>query len=480
MQKVGVSEAFLENMEDEIAKKAERYFDEYSDQFDLLEKTPLTKVRKLTPRDYYNVGRMAESFKRVQQIAEATGSVSDLGLLPKVALDVITISYGTNPLSMIASVQPINNSRGIVYFKDVQAGTTFGGLTAGQTLANVDAGVQVVPTGYAGAQTSNESLGNTSTGVLTYAGTLANVPVRKGTAIFAVGGTQLLTTVDNGLGGVFGTNIQVVINYTTGAFTISLVVDPVTLDSSGVLAITATYEQDLESATDIRKLNYELTSKDVLAKVYALKGVNGILKDFAFMQEFGISASDELAQDLVNGINSEIFGDMVRLLVARAVGLTQFDFTTPSGISQIEHFRSFKIKLSRADTTLNSNAGRGTINFMIVGKNLAEVISNQTGWIKLYDGINTAGSHLYGTLDGIPVIRVPLTALLDANKGIMGFRGSNFEAAGVYSPYMPLTVTGLLPNGVNPLSNQRAAASWAAVDTLVDNFITTFEVTNFV
>ena len=58
------------------------------------------------------------------------------------------------------------------------------------------------------------------------------------------------------------------------------------------------------------------------------------------------------------------------------------------------------------------------------------------------------------------------------------FKGATpFEAAAVYAPYMPLVVTDTLPTGENPLVNQRAAAVWAAVESLVPNYATTLTVT---
>ena len=47
-----------------------------------------------------------------------------------------------------------------------------------------------------------------------------------------------------------------------------------------------------------------------------------------------------------------------------------------------------------------------------------------------------------------------------------------FEAPVVYAPYMPLVVTTALPNGINPLLNQKAAAVWAAIESLIPNFVT--------
>jgi len=42
---------------------------------------------------------------------------------------------------------------------------------------------------------------------------------------------------------------------------------------------------------------------------------------------------------------------------------------------------------------------------------------------------------------------------------------------------MPLVVTTALPTGANPLLNQKAAAVWSAIESLVPNFITTLDIT---
>ena len=67
--------------------------------------------------------------------------------------------------------------------------------------------------------------------------------------------------------------------------------------------------------------------------------------------------------------------------------------------------------------------------------------------------------RIYGTLDGITIIRIPNASSLNANTMLCMYKGSSpFEAAMAYCPYMPLVVTTALPTGTNPLLNQKAAA----------------------
>lgn len=116
------------------------------------------------------------------------------------------------------------------------------------------------------------------------------------------------------------------------------------------------------------------------------------------------------------------------------------------------------------------------ISTMIAGRDAAAIIGTLPGFVKLSDG-STMGPHIYGTLDGATVVRVPYDAVLGTNKVLLMYKGTSpFEAPAVYSPYMPLVVTTALPTGANPLLNQKAAAVWAAVECLVPNFITTLNV----
>jgi len=88
--------------------------------------------------------------------------------------------------------------------------------------------------------------------------------------------------------------------------------------------------------------------------------------------------------------------------------------------------------------------------------------------------------RIFGTLDGITIVRIPATGSLDANTMLCMYKGTSpFEAAMAYCPYMPLVVTTALPTGTNPLLNQKAAAIWAAIEPLVPNFITRIQITNY-
>lgn len=101
---------------------------------------------------------------------------------------------------------------------------------------------------------------------------------------------------------------------------------------------------------------------------------------------------------------------------------------------------------------------------MVAGRDAAAVIGTLPGFVKLSDG-STIGPHIYGTLDGATVVRVPFGSILGTNRVLLMYKGASpFEAPAVYSPYMPLVVTTALPTGANPgempfcaTSNKRAS-----------------------
>jgi len=94
----------------------------------------------------------------------------------------------------------------------------------------------------------------------------------------------------------------------------------------------------------------------------------------------------------------------------------------------------------RAEVNMLGNAGRGTVSVMVAGRNACSIIGTLPGFVKISDG-NMLGAHIYGTLDGVTVVRVPSNAVLDANHVYCMYKGTSpFEAAVAYCPYMPLVV----------------------------------------
>lgn len=461
-----------EMQEAKVEAEATRLYDKFRKQMDILEQSILCKHRGgLQAHDVFALGKQLEAYQAYQEMCEEDGNLNQLGQIPKIAYDVITATYGLSILPIIASVQPIDEERGNVYFKNVRSVNTKGSQTAGGVVVNPRTQI-ATPSGYASDYISGEVLVNTGGSPTTSAsGTLNALPVRSETVKITVQDDPNTYCQDDGNGKLIGVGVSGTIDYTTGAVVLTFAVAPAANKN-----LVAEYQQNYERSTDIPQIDTFFDSKGIMAKIYALKGTIGMLQAYGMKKRFGLVAEDEVAKDLVQEINREIGGDLIRMLRAQAVGSTTFSKTTPSGVSYFEHKQTYKDQMAVAEATLLGNAGRGTISLMIVDKDHAAVLSTLPGWKKMYDG-QSLGAHLYGELDGVPVVRVNEAGILASGQGIAMWKGSSpFEAAAVYCPFMPLAVTSTLPQAPNPLQSMKAAAVWAGTDVLVPQYATKFDV----
>lgn len=453
-----------------IEKEAERFLHTYRDQIEMLEsKSAISKVRTVTPYDIYSLGKQLESFDVYRSLCEEDGTLAQLGRIPDVAFDVLTVAYGASPISVIASVQPIDEEKGTVYYKNVVATSTRGNINAGDTLFAPIGGEVNTPIGYA-SDTSTIVVGKTAAGTKTYNFNLGNVPLRPYKQSISIGEVN---GRDDGNGHIVGYGIQGLINYQTGAVSIQFF-DEIPAD----LDIVFTACQDMEGAKELPSLILKLTTKSVDAQTFVLRDTIGLEQSYALRRRFGMVAEDEVASDLIAAINSEIVGTTVMKLRAGAQGNVNWSKRPPEGVSYVDHKMTIKDSLSSAEANILANSGRGTVSVLVAGREAASILATLPGFTKIADGTQI-GPHIFGTLDGTTVVRIPNSQILPANEILAIYNsGSPFESAAVYAPYMPLVVTTALPTGQNPLMNQKAAAVWAAVDLLVPQFITKITMTD--
>ena len=449
---------------DKVERDAERYFRKYRPFVEQLENNLLLKrFKPITAWDVRALGKMLENVDDMVKMCENAGTVADLGPLPRIAKDVVTIMYGTSPLPLISSVQPMDEEIGLVYYKQVMAISSGGNLHSGDIIVS-PLGDYKTPQGYANAEVT-ETVGTGNGTVTTFTATTTYHPVRPGTVSITAGGA---TAVDSNYdGNLIGQGVSGTINYQTGAVSLTFATAP----ASGI-TVAITYWGNVEDINlGVKEINYELTAQQIRAKIYALKGMTGLFKNWQLQKRFGVSAEEELASDLVNAVNAEILGNMITKMNAKLPGTATWDATVPTNTSYFEHKQSFKDTLSYAESQMVANAKRGVISFILAGTKVASVIRTLFGWEQIYDGKGMFTAHLFGQLDGIPVIRVVDANILPPTSAIIGYKGvSEFEAPAVYAPYMPVTVTSVLPT-INPLVTQRAVASWAGVEVLVNNFL---------
>lgn len=497
----------LEQLNEEaVQKTASQYLKgKYAPYLKSLDNSPLAKVRPITAHDYAILGQILENHDNIFMprarmqygMNEADGSIAALGVYPNVALDVLAVAYGTSVINLIASTQPIKEPHGTVYFRDFQAQNTRGNVTAGQNIFSTLSAPDVFPDGYASdtfVNTTFENDGSPATPATYTATALSSedfgAPVNPQTMVISGsivtnhGTATLQNVIPNPSTGIFsgaasdGTNIVTLygtVNFTNGTVTSEVLGGGSTLSHVTLSAYFQTIE---EANTDLQKAIPVLVSKLIQARFYALKSTLGMQERYMMEQRFGVSLEEEIANDLTAAINNEIVNQAVKLIATNIPTSNQSTtiYRQPqAGVSLLEHKQAVVDALEDANSQLLVSAGRGSVNCWIAGRRSAAVLKSLEGRFEKSSGANDLafGPTLYGTLDGVPVVRVPFDAVLDQDT-VLGICKSDrqWEAPIVYAPYMPLVVTPTQPYGFNPLQMQRACAVWAGLDSLIPNLST--------
>lgn len=452
----------------------------YEKEFLAIESAPVFNGRSFNVYDAFTLGQQFENWKTYESFLktnEAT-TAAQLGSLPTVAVDIIAAAYGASVAPFLASIQTLDEEQGLIYFKQIQAASTRGGLTANQGIIDPKNGYTADASAY-GSELIEEELVGTTTAVTTINVTAASLPIRSNAGAtlrivdYAGAGLDWTGTFD--INGVL-LSPQVLtgtINYTTGA--IALVFPAA---ATAGKAIKLTYRQDFERS-DVPEVQSLLTTDFVRADIWALKQLTSAFKSFQMQKRFGVMADEDAVNDLVGlfaDIESrKVISSLQNLATAQGGAIT-FDCTAPTGVAEVDHRQSFKYKLGLADMAINKAAGRGAANRYTAGHKACEYIRALEGFVPVQTGIGM-GAHLFGYLDGLPVIRA---SYLADDRIIASYLNptSPWEAPVVLATYMPIFVSDVVGTGSNPLQTQRAIATQKVAKGVVSQFTKLITLTN--
>src|ERR1019366_7113690 len=86
--------------------------------------------------------------------------------------------------------------------------------------------------------------------------------------------------------------------------------------------------------------------------------------------------------------------------------------TAPTGGgSYFEHKLTLLDAMADTAALMVKAAGRGTVNCWVVGRVAAAILSTLPGFTKVFDD-NSFGPHIYGSINGMVVVRVPFSSVL--------------------------------------------------------------------
>jgi hypothetical protein len=465
-----------ENLNEENSNLAEGYFKKYRKQVESFEKGLVSKAVGTQPHHIVQLGKQLDQWNEYKGMHEANGSLNNLGDLPRVAMDVISATMGNSILPVISSTQAIENQKGIIYFKNIRAESTKGNLSQGEKVVDPRTGVKT-PKGYASNKVEQLQVG-AGDGAASSMSAALNQPIRREFLKITTEDANIFGEdvgprgADQNVGTILGAGVSGTINYATGALALTFAA-PL---ANGV-KVFASFQVNLEDAADIPRMTSFLDSTIIEAHAYALKSVVGMFQQFALKKQFGDSYLDDLVVDLTKEINAELGGDMIskysQSFASGGGSATTFSKALPSGAAYTEKMyrENYALRLGEVETKMIESSGRGTVKVMIVGRNHAAFVRNLEGFNVLSDGA-TLGCHIFGTYKGIVYVRVPEEQLLGSDEGIALYSGASaLESAGVYAPFMPLTIVNKPAGGANPLLDQTVGATMAGLKVVVPAFI---------
>lgn len=468
-------------METSMQKVLEAKSNKYSTQFaEFLEpaqeaygETTYGQKRAWSTYDTVALGKYMETYEEYIPVLEEDQTTrAQLGDVLKLGLGLVALQYATLPITAFASVQPLDDEAGVIYYRRILATKTRGAYTAGQEIFGATPGNTLDNDYYSEEQSVTHTVvgGDVTDGVATYSVTL-QIPVRPRNITIDVSGSVSQKGIDDGEGNIYGNGIQGTINYATGALVIN---------STGAVAtdvITVIYQQNLAESDNIPGFKWDLTSKIVRASYFLVQAQFSTFAEFNVRRRFGRMLSDDMAADAVAQINGAVLTSGIKKLRNTALtnGLSTivWDSEVPTGSSVIEHRQTFVDTLEQAASAIGDATGRGAISFIIAGSK-TRVILRSLGFKA--DVKNIPGPYLAGYFDGIPVFYAP-SSLIPEGEAIVGYRGTMwFESPLTYSPFLPATtVKGQI--GTNLFQNGVATAHAAAVDTVVKEFVVRITIT---
>ena len=497
----------------------ESYRNKYKGQFKALESSPLAEHRGITERDIIALGKQLDQASMWESFLNenAGGYASDLGQLPKKALSIITAAYGTSVIPELCSVQPIEEEQGIVWYKDVVAKTDRGNMKVDDELFNSLEMPAKYPNGYANAMVRPDmkaiytTASQTSTAgevPAAYAsapmtGTFDSAPIRPhslsvmiqhgkvDSTNFVVEFTEPNVGVDDGKGYIMGRELSGTINYETGAFELRFFGELATAIGQNKIALIVNFEQNFEQAgnNQIGKIQYELKSKNIRAQVFALTEQLGLLKSYSMQKRFQMSAEDEMVNDLINSLTLDVGGAVLTSLIDGARAYRPKGATDSYKNSIVYNMKSYQapilsvqtlnIKVNEAAQKIYTQSGRGEGNIICASPKACVQFASLPDFKP--SGISIQGPHVFGTLNGVTIIRVPQRVLGFENENtcLVVYKGTGeFDAPAIWAPFMPLYVSGSIPMLNNPLMKQGVVCTWAGLSTTCPQFLTEIEFSN--
>lgn len=353
----------------------------------------------------------------------------------------------------------MNGPIGGIFYYELKYGTDKGTITSGQNL------IESFSEHYSDEFIDHESFGTGNGIATTFTGTLEYTPIKDksydcntvgncggvsdGNVITVFAGS--VSGTDDGDGNITGTGISGTIDYGTGAVA-------VTFASAPALSIDvyAAYTYDTESNSTIPEVNIDITLCEIRAKTRKLKALWSSEAADDLRAFHGLDAEAELVAGLASEIALEIDREIVQDIRSGALAsnVATFNATVPTGVTQLDHYRTLITVLTKLSNRIHRLGIRGPANWIVTSPEVSTIIE-QLGthgdFRPIYAPANADaraaaeqpqnfGVYKAGTLQNKWTVYKDVK--YQSSEILIGYKGQNFVDAGyVFAPYIPLQVT---------------------------------------
>lgn len=456
------------------ASKVAKYEGQYGEYIAIAAEAMKTKFEyDWSANDTLAFGQYADTWQSYIPVMESDiTSRNTLGPALQSNMGIIAMSYAALPIQNLASVQPLTDEAGTIFYRQGIAANARGGVAKGDVLVSPHGAVNSKINDYV-SESQVASLTIADTGVLTYNATLGK-ELKPGSVRIDLAGK--VKAMDDGEGHILGVGIDSeasVVNYTTGEFTIKFI----SLTGRGVAVndiLDINYAHSVIDAGEIPTMKWILSSKVVQSDYYILQSQYSNLSEMVLKKRFGADLANEITGDLVAQITTSVMNKAIFKLRQSSLRNEKvtgesivWPFYAPAGVSEADHRRTFDDQLIAATGVMYKIAGKGDVSTLVVGTRGKQILKS-AGMRMIKNAVS--GPHLCGMYDNVPVYYAPNT-VLGENEILVVYRGSNWhEAAIVYAPFLPVTtVSGKATDNV--LTNANAAYHSAALESVMDGFV---------
>ena len=442
-----------------------------------------------------NTAEYVLSQDHIQLLTEAdTASTSAVSLLsPGVAsltprvVDIVNVFYPQMVANYIADIQALDRQSGQIFVIKTRYSDTAAGVNAGDIVFEepTDGTYSSELIGYASVAmastvTATPTAYDADTNPDGFARPGSTVKVRAGSFIVRIGGKEVardygngaadVNGVNNGKYGIFGRGVSGELDAQDGTATVKFdsTIYAEAIADGAMVSFEAAY--DTETDVDlIRKIQFDIPNTPVLAKEHPLMSSYSVAAGLVMNAHLAIDTDELIANQLAGTIHWERDLALIKMLKDSApfdASLTFDCAANGENLTLKERYSSYDTVISSARGLIQQNAGRGTVEWMVVSATQGlPVVEQIEGFKAAPESKKPIGPYLAGTLrDGtISVIAVPYSkpqnAILPADQVIFGFKGFQLgDSSIVLAEWVPLyfTPTFQAPN----LKNHRGALSF--------------------